>query len=98
MRKIWPIMLCLLCISHLLTLNACDDSDNDDGGNIDNNRIVGTWNVTSASFKGTISNINVGTINATTQGTITFRENGTGQENYSFTIEGITIKEDDAFT
>lgn len=85
------IQVSLWCLVTMLFL-FCAKEDNVPDPQIDS--LVGTWTVS----EGTIESPSLGTFEAITNGTITFRNGGTGQENYSYTIAGIMVREDDGFT
>ena len=72
-------------------MTACDKQQEDPDPS---NTLIGTWNVTA----GTLQSPSLGEFDATTSGTIIFRADGTGQENYDYTVAGFSFSENSPFT
>lgn len=81
----------LLCLGALLLFTSCEKEQKDPDPT---NTLVGTWDVTA----GKLESPSLGELDAVTNGTITFRADGTGQESYSYTAAGLTFSENNPFT
>ncbi|MBX2871660.1 MAG: hypothetical protein KTR30_06160 [Saprospiraceae bacterium] len=81
----------VLCIGTFLFFTACEKTQEDPDPT---NTLVGTWDVSA----GKLQSPSLGEFDAVTSGTITFRANGTGQENYDYTVAGFTFSENNPFT
>ncbi len=74
----------------LFVLMACEDQETIPE-EVEVDELVGTWTIESATYK-VLGIRQTGDVS----GTITFNEDGTGKNDYTFTIRGVTrIKEDE---
>ena len=77
----------------ILAILSCNGSD-DNPPPTSNNVLVGTWNVIKIIY----DNTTTGVIEPDVTGTITFNTDGTGRENYTYTVLGIPIPNVSNFT
>ena len=90
-RSYYSFLLTLLISVSLVALSTGCEDDEIITDNLDTSLLIGTWNLQKVEYK-----VLIATQEGDANGTITFNEDGTGKNDYTYTVQGSTqVKEDE---